>query len=241
MHIGFLSLIVIVIPFIVLVCFWLMRWMGSEDKTDSIERKRIMEMVENGKITLDESKELLDSLGRSSALRGEEKFSRADIVMLVAVSMVILGFFLPWAHIRLPQVAGMFGQSGSAFQAGYHAGFCGKWMVDSMPWNAGFDEGVVQVNWYRYWGPHLVVFNSGGYLKEWNLTEPLPREMEDHSLPINGPQPRAEHFDSEYGPRMLNRFAIDYIERHQDEPFFLYYPMKLPHVQIMPTPDSVSI
>ena len=128
MHIRFLPLIIIVIPFIVLVCFWLMRWMSSEDKTDSIERKRIMDMVDNGKISLDESKELLDSLGRSSALRGEEKFSRADIVMLVAVSMVILGFFLPWAHIRLPRVEGMFGQSGSAFQAGYHAGALG-WAV----------------------------------------------------------------------------------------------------------------
>jgi len=102
--------------------------MCSEENTDSIERKRIMEMVENGKISLDESKELLDSLGRSSALRGEEKFSRVDIVMLVAVSMVILGFFLPWARIRLPQVISMFGQSGSAFQAGYHAGALG-WTV----------------------------------------------------------------------------------------------------------------
>lgn len=128
MEIRFSALIVIAIPLIVLFCFYFMKWMGSQENTDSIERKRIMDMVENGKISLDESKELLDSLGRSSALRGEEKFSRVDIVMLVAISMVILGLFLPWAHIRLPQVAGMFGKSGSAFQAGYHAGALG-WAV----------------------------------------------------------------------------------------------------------------
>jgi len=128
MAIGFLFIIVISVPLIGFGFWKLIKWMCSEENTDSIERKRIMEMVENGKISLDESKELLDSLGRSSALRGEEKFSRVDIVMLVAISMVILGFFLPWAHIRLPQVAGMFGKSGSAFQAGYHAGALG-WAV----------------------------------------------------------------------------------------------------------------
>jgi len=128
MSISFSLIIVISVPLIGFGFWKLIKWMCSEENTDSIERKRIMEMVENGKISLDESKELLDSLGRSSALRGEEKFSRVDIVMLVAVSMVILGFFLPWARIRLPQVISMFGQSGSAFQAGYHAGALG-WTV----------------------------------------------------------------------------------------------------------------
>jgi arylsulfatase A len=123
-------------------------------------------------------------------------------------------------------------------QAGYHTGFAGKWMTGGMPWNAGFEEGVCQVNWYRYWGPHVVVWNSGGYLKDLNLPEPLPERMKDHGLPIKGPQPRATHLDGEYGPRILNRFALDYIERHQDEPFVLYYPLKLPHAPIMPTPET---
>ncbi len=123
-------------------------------------------------------------------------------------------------------------------QAGLHAGFAGKWMVKHMPWNAGFDEGVCQVNWYRYWGPHVVVWNSGGYLKELNLSEPLPKAMKDHGLRIDGAPPRATHLDGEYGPRVLNRFALDYIERHKGEPFFLYYPLKLPHSPIMPTPET---
>ena len=52
---------------------------------------------------------------------------------------------------------------------GLYCGFSGKWMQRNMPWNHGFAEGLVQVNWYKYYGPHFVVFNSGGYLREHNL------------------------------------------------------------------------
>lgn len=126
-HMGALPIIIIIVC-VGLILWLLSNWISRGEGTNNAERKRIMEMVESGKISLEEGKELLNSLGRSSALRGEEKFSRADIVMLIAVSLVVLGFFLPWARIRLPQVLGMFGRSGSAFQAGYHAGALG-WAV----------------------------------------------------------------------------------------------------------------
>ena len=41
-----------------------------------------------------------------------------------------------------------------------------------------------------------------------------------------------------YGPELVNRFALDFIETHQDEPFFLYYPMLLVHDEHTPTPDT---
>ena len=41
-----------------------------------------------------------------------------------------------------------------------------------------------------------------------------------------------------YGPELVNRFAIDFIETHQDEAFFLYYPMLLVHDEHTPTPDT---
>ena len=41
-----------------------------------------------------------------------------------------------------------------------------------------------------------------------------------------------------FGPDLANRFALDFIERHQDEPFFLYYPMLLVHDEHTPTPDT---
>lgn len=142
---------------------------------------------------------------------------------------------LPGGGISSPALSGLLKQEG------YATGFCGKWMLDNMPWEYDFDEGVIQVNWYRYWGPHLMVWNSGGYLREYNLDTPLPRGMKDFNIPTQRMDTnaiKAHWFDGAYGPDMLNKYALDYIERHQHEPFFLYYPLKLPHSPDMPTPET---
>jgi arylsulfatase A len=121
---------------------------------------------------------------------------------------------------------------------GYYCGFTGKWMQRGMPWNHGFAEGLVQVNWYKYYGPHFVVFNSGGYLREHNLPAPLPEKMLYRNLPVEGGKAQAFKLRNEYGPEVLNRFALDFIDRYKNRPFFLYYPLKLPHAPVLPTPDS---
>ena len=41
-----------------------------------------------------------------------------------------------------------------------------------------------------------------------------------------------------YGPDVLNEFALDFIRRHRDQPFFVYYPTPLIHGPILSTPDS---
>ena len=41
-----------------------------------------------------------------------------------------------------------------------------------------------------------------------------------------------------YGPDICNRHALDFIDRHKDEPFFLYYPMLLVHDEHKPTPHT---
>ncbi len=41
-----------------------------------------------------------------------------------------------------------------------------------------------------------------------------------------------------YGPDICNRRALEFIDRHKDEPFFLYYPMLLVHAEHKPTPDT---
>lgn len=79
------------------------RWVISSSDNVSVntaERDRILKMVEEGKINTEEGTELLDAMGRSSALRGEEKFSRVDMIMLIGAALVVLGFFLPWVYIR---------------------------------------------------------------------------------------------------------------------------------------------
>ncbi|MFI3288834.1 MAG: sulfatase-like hydrolase/transferase [Rikenellaceae bacterium] len=41
-----------------------------------------------------------------------------------------------------------------------------------------------------------------------------------------------------YTPDIFNRYALDFIDRNQDKPFFLYYPMVLVHAEHRPTPDT---
>jgi arylsulfatase A len=55
-------------------------------------------------------------------------------------------------------------------------------------------------------------------------------------LEINGVE--KDWSNGEYGPDLVNEFALDFITRKKDEPFFLYYPMMLTHSPYTATPDS---
>lgn len=41
-----------------------------------------------------------------------------------------------------------------------------------------------------------------------------------------------------YGPDICNRYALDFIDRNKNKPFFLYYPMMHVHDDHKPTPDT---
>jgi arylsulfatase A len=47
-----------------------------------------------------------------------------------------------------------------------------------------------------------------------------------------------EGVENKYGPDLCHEFAVDFINRHKDKPFFLYYPTPLVHGPILRTPDS---
>ncbi len=128
-RIGFVFLLPAAVCGVILIIEFFHRVIISSDNAsvNTAERDRILKMVEEGKINTEEGTELLDAMGRSSALRGEEKFSRIDMIMLIGVALVVLGFFLPWVYIRMQQVPGPFGQM-TGYQAGYHAGAMG-WAV----------------------------------------------------------------------------------------------------------------
>lgn len=86
----------------VILIIQLFRWMicSENSSVNTAERDRVLKMVEEDKINTEEGTELLDAIGRSSALRGEEKFSRVDMIMLMGVALVVLGFFLPWVYLQ---------------------------------------------------------------------------------------------------------------------------------------------
>lgn len=44
--------------------------------------------------------------------------------------------------------------------------------------------------------------------------------------------------EDDYGPDIYSDFVLDFIGRHPDQPFFVYYPMALTHGQFFTTPDT---
>jgi arylsulfatase A len=100
-------------------------------------------------------------------------------------------------------------------QAGYATGICGKWQLGAekdAPQHFGFAESCL-----------------------WQHTRRPPRYA-NPGLEYNG---AGKDFSTgEYGPRLVNDWALDFLTRHRDEPFFLYYPMILTHDPFQPTPDS---
>ncbi len=100
-------------------------------------------------------------------------------------------------------------------QAGYATGICGKWQLGhekDAPRHFGFDESCL-----------------------WQHTRRPPRYA-NPGLEYNGEE--RDYSDGQYGPKLVNDFALDFITRHKDRSFFLYYPMILTHSPFQPTPDG---
>lgn len=110
-------------------------------------------------------------------------------------------------------------------QAGYATGIVGKWQLSgngfdgrtgATPEQAGFDESQLWQRYpldargSRYWGPTRV---------------------------ING---RTVIREEGFGPDNDLDFAFDFIERHKERPFFLYFPMTLVHDPFVPTPATLD-
>jgi len=117
-------------------------------------------------------------------------------------------------------------------EAGYKTCVAGKWQLQSydppdypsaelrrgigmQPEDGGFDEyclwhtGHTELKGSRYANP---VIKENGKFRD---------DLQDR-----------------YGPDVWVEYINGFMERHLDEPFFVYYPMALPHWPMVPTPDS---
>ncbi len=107
-------------------------------------------------------------------------------------------------------------------RAGYATCVVGKWQL-----KGGFD------------GPDHFGFDE--YCL-WQLTRrpayrtPKNRRYPNPGLEVNGKE--VDYTDGEYGPDVVSDYACDFIRRHKDRPFLVYYPMILTHCPFEPTPDS---
>ena len=99
--------------------------------------------------------------------------------------------------------------------AGYATCITGKWQLDNGlegPAHFGFEE-------------HCL----------WQLVR-RPDRYKNPGLEINGK--KFDYSNNEYGPDIVNDYALDFIQRQKEKPFFLYYPMMLTHSPYDATPDS---
>ena len=126
--------------------------------------------------------------------------------------------------------------------AGYVTGVVGKWQLTgdhpgwatrgrgSTPEQAGFDEYALWA--YRH---NMTAAENERYVRESGVEGRTSRYWAP-AIRING-EYQATSRDV-YGPDVFAEYALDFIERHKDERFLLYYPMVLTHDPFQPTPSS---
>jgi arylsulfatase A-like enzyme len=102
-------------------------------------------------------------------------------------------------------------------EAGYATGITGKWGLGEagttgVPTRQGFDE------WFGYLNQNHAVFYYTDYL--WRNEEKVALEG------------NRDGRQQQYTHDLFTDFALDFIRRHQDKPFFLYVPYTIPHFNI---------
>lgn len=129
---------------------------------------------------------------------------------------------------------------------GYATGAFGKWGLGPThssgdPNNQGFDEFFgynCQAKAHTYYPPSLW---HNDEICPLNNNPPIPGHA---GLPPGTDKSNPRSYDAfkgqDYAPERINRQALKFIDKHRDEPFFLYYPTVIPHVALH-VPDEELI
>jgi arylsulfatase A len=98
--------------------------------------------------------------------------------------------------------------------AGYKTAIGGKWQLEGgyeAPGHFGFDRYCL-----------------------WQLNR-KPSRYPNPGFEIDGKQ--VDYKNGEFGPDVVTDYLCKFMEENKDQPFFIYYPMMLPHWPFVPTPD----
>ncbi|MEM7387462.1 MAG: sulfatase-like hydrolase/transferase [Verrucomicrobiota bacterium] len=111
--------------------------------------------------------------------------------------------------------------------AGYATCIVGKWQLNGLAYDLpGFDDGT---------RPLKAGFDESCL---WQVTQGRSKG-ERYANPLIETNGKIVDRDKEaYGPDVFCNYACDFIERNKERPFFVYYPMVLPHEPFVATPDS---
>jgi arylsulfatase A len=193
-----------------------------------------------------------------------EPLSKPNIIFILADDLGLDGVSCYGADKRKTPNLDKLAASGMRFETCYAAPLCGPSRCALMTGRYAFRTGGLQNQSWRAGGPgarskdeHPVakLLQQAGYATcesgKWRQVGETPRDwgFDEYctdptaggwfwktSYEKNGEQVQTpgEH----YNPDVIQQFSLDFIRRHKDKPFFLYYPMHLVHAPILRTPDS---
>lgn len=109
-------------------------------------------------------------------------------------------------------------------KAGYQTAIAGKWQIDDFRvepdamTKSGFDE-------YCMW----TGYETG-----------VPASAERYQNPYIFTKEGSKTYQNQFGPKVFQDFVIDYIQQPKTAPFFIYYPLVLPHTPFVDTPDEIA-
>ncbi len=129
------------------------------------------------------------------------------------------------ANCKLPLLPGDFTLSQMLKHSGYATGGTGKWALGDAgttgaPWEKGMDE------FFGYLDQTLAHTYYPDFL--WR---------DGKRVEIAGNREGAR---TEYSHDLFTRYALDFIRRHKDEPFFFYAAFTIPHAEVTVPEDSLS-
>ena len=118
----------------------------------------------------------------------------------------------------------------------YATALSGKWQltgeIPTLVNECGFDEYCMWA--YKHNLPPGVKHTGGWEGKQGGKTSRYwhPSIVKNSKYLPTGP--------NDYGPDIFTNFVVDFVKRHKDRPFFVYYPMCLTHGPFYETPDTVK-
>jgi arylsulfatase A-like enzyme len=115
--------------------------------------------------------------------------------------------------------------------AGYKTAIAGKWQLNGLSHNAPGNQDATR--------PLKAGFDE--YCL-WQLTQPKSKGERFWSpvLEQNGKILTKKDTHNQFGPDIMSDFLCDFMKRHKDEPYFVYYPAVLVHDPFVPTPARTT-
>lgn len=109
-------------------------------------------------------------------------------------------------------------------EAGYQTGIAGKWQIDD----------------FRVEPDALTRVGFDAFCMWTGYETGIPASAERYQDPYIFTKEGSKSYPGQFGPDIFQDFIKDFLQQKEEQPFFLYYPMVLPHGPFINTPDETA-